>query len=184
MFTSTPITALTTTSAPSTTRSAAIVSRLEAGVARAVDQVDLAALPLEVSSDAGERHLPALLVLVPVGDRGAGLDRAQPVRLPGLEEHRLDERGLPGPAVSDDGDVADLPGLVTATTLALLGVGLGAPSIIAGSLRAPDSSAGAAPGQPAESRAFRRRIAFVWSCETRDSVTPSTSPISRRVSSS
>jgi len=34
------------------------------------------------------------------------------------------------------------------------------------------------------SRAFRRRIAFVCSCETRDSVTPSTSPISRRVSSS
>ena len=33
-------------------------------------------------------------------------------------------------------------------------------------------------------RAFRRRIAFVCSCETRDSVTPSTSPISRRVSSS
>ncbi len=35
-----------------------------------------------------------------------------------------------------------------------------------------------------ESRAFRRRIAFVWSWETRDSVTPRTSPISRRVSSS
>ena len=33
-------------------------------------------------------------------------------------------------------------------------------------------------------RAFKRRIAFVCSCETRDSVTPSTSPISRRVSSS
>src|SRR5439155_6621336 len=35
-----------------------------------------------------------------------------------------------------------------------------------------------------ESRAFRRSTAFVCSCETRDSVTPSTSPISRRVSSS
>ena len=34
------------------------------------------------------------------------------------------------------------------------------------------------------SRAFRRRIAFVCSWETRDSVTPSTSPISRSVSSS
>ncbi len=33
-------------------------------------------------------------------------------------------------------------------------------------------------------RTLRRRIAFVCSCETRDSVTPSTSPISRRVSSS
>ena len=30
-------------------------------------------------------------------------------------------------------------------------------------------------------RDFRRSTAFVWSCETRDSVTPSTSPISRRV---
>ena len=34
------------------------------------------------------------------------------------------------------------------------------------------------------SRAFRRNTAFVCSCETRDSVTPSTSPISRSVSSS
>src|SRR5512133_214118 len=42
---------------------------------------------------------------------------------------------------------------------------------------------GSRAGEPAR-RAFRRRIAFVWSCETRDSVTPSTSPISRRVSSS
>ena len=33
-------------------------------------------------------------------------------------------------------------------------------------------------------RTFSRRIAFVWSCETRDSVTASTSPISRSVSSS
>ena len=33
----------------------------------------------------------------------------------------------------------------------------------------------------AESRALRRRTAFVWSCDTRDSVTPSTSPISRSV---
>jgi hypothetical protein len=32
--------------------------------------------------------------------------------------------------------------------------------------------------------AFRRKIAFVCSCDTRDSVTPSTSPISRSVSSS
>ena len=37
---------------------------------------------------------------------------------------------------------------------------------------------------PPERRALRRSTAFVWSCETRDSVTPSTSPISRSVSSS
>ena len=82
----------------------------EARVARRVDEVDLAALPLEVHERGRERHLPALLVLVPVGDRRAGLDRAQPVRLSRLEEQSLDERGLARPAVADDGDVADLPG--------------------------------------------------------------------------
>ena len=40
------------------------------------------------------------------------------------------------------------------------------------------------PAATDESRAFRRRIAFVCICDTRDSVTPSTSPISRSVSSS
>ena len=37
---------------------------------------------------------------------------------------------------------------------------------------------------PPDSRALSRSTAFVCSCETRDSVTPSTSPISRNVSSS
>jgi hypothetical protein len=54
--------------------------------------------------------------------------------------------------------------------------------------RIPAGKAGfgySAAGAPAEAMcALRRRIALVWSCETRDSVTPSTSPISRRVSSS
>ena len=52
-----------------------------------------------------------LLVLVPVGDGRALLDDAEPVRGTCLEEHRLDERGLAGAAVTDDGDVADLSGL-------------------------------------------------------------------------
>ena len=81
---------------------------LEAGVAGCVDQVDLASLPLEVTDGRRERHLAPLLVIVPVADRGARLDRAQPVRRLGLEEQRLDERGLSRPTVSDDGDVADL----------------------------------------------------------------------------
>ena len=46
------------------------------------------------------------------------------------------------------------------------------------------SYASAVARTPPERRALRRSTAFVWSCETRDSVTPSTSPISRRVSSS
>ena len=85
---------------------------LEARVAGRVDQVDLASLPLEVSERRGQRHLPALLVLVPVGDGAAGLDGAEAIDLSGLEEHRLDERGLAGSAMADDGDVADLPGLL------------------------------------------------------------------------
>ena len=84
---------------------------LEAGVARRVDEVDLAVLPLEVAERAGERHRALVLVVVPVGDRRPLLDRAEPVRLPRLEEQRLDERGLPDPAVAGDGDVADLPWL-------------------------------------------------------------------------
>src|SRR5439155_15938446 len=83
---------------------------LEPGVARRVDQVQLAVLPRAVGERGGERHLAPLLVLVPVGDGRARIRRAQPVRLSGLEEHGLDERGLARPAVADDGDVADLPG--------------------------------------------------------------------------
>ena len=153
---------------------------LEAGVARAVDEVDLAVLPVEVQQRARERHLPLVLVVVPVADGRPLLDRAEPVRLSRLEEQRLDERGLPDPAVADDGDVADLARLGDmARRLALLDVGL--ERRIVTELLTSRGRRGA--GEP-ESRALRRRIAFVWSCETRDSVTPSTSPISRRVSSS
>ena len=84
---------------------------LEAGVARGVDEVHLQAVALEVAERGGKRHLPPLLVLVPVRHRRTGLDRTEPVRRPGLEEHGLDERRLSRPAVTDDGDVADLLGL-------------------------------------------------------------------------
>ena len=84
---------------------------LEARVARSVDHVDLAPLPLEAAERGLQRHLARALLVVPVRDGRAGVDRAQPVRLAGLEEHRLDERRLPHAAVADDSDVADLPGL-------------------------------------------------------------------------
>src|SRR5438874_1943902 len=84
---------------------------LEAWVAGRVDQVDLAALPLEMTEGRGQGHLPLVLVVVPVAGRIAGLDRAEPVDRAGLEEHGLDERGLTRRAVADDGDVADLSGL-------------------------------------------------------------------------
>ena len=81
---------------------------LEARVAGRVDEVDLPLLPLGVRERGGKRHLAPLLVLVPVGDGVARLDRAQPIGRAGLEEHRLHERRLSRPAVTDDGDVADL----------------------------------------------------------------------------
>jgi hypothetical protein len=81
---------------------------LEARVARRVDEVDQAPLPVEVREPGGERHLAPVLVLVRVGDGRPLLDAAEAVRRAGLEERRLDEGRLPGPAVSDDGDVSDL----------------------------------------------------------------------------
>src|SRR5262249_26003166 len=71
------------------------------------DQVDLAFLPLQVELRARERHAASVLVVVPVGDRRSLLDRAEAVRRAGLEEQRLHQRGLPDPAVSGDGDVAN-----------------------------------------------------------------------------
>ena len=110
VFTSTPITPETTTSAPSTTRSDATVSAWKPespGVS-----IRLILRPCHVqwlrvadsdicrrcsSSSQSETVVPASTDPEPVG------------RLR-LEEQRLDERRLARPAVADDGDVADLPG--------------------------------------------------------------------------
>ena len=118
VFTSTPITPETTTSAPSTTRSDATVSAWNPESQR-VDQVDLrpcievherrsvdisgAARPLQ-----SETVVPASTV--------------EPVGLSRLEQECLDERGLPRP-VADDGDVADLPGFM-ASILSVNGTSL------------------------------------------------------------
>jgi hypothetical protein len=80
-------------------------------------------LPLEVAERRRERHLPALLVLVPVGGGRPAFDRAETVDRAGLEEHRLHQRRLPGAAVAGDGDVADLAGLGWHRWLVLLRVG-------------------------------------------------------------
>jgi hypothetical protein len=63
----------------------------KAGVAGRVDDVDLPAVPLERGDRRCERHLAPLLVLVPVAGGRAGLDRAEAIRRPCLEQHRLDE---------------------------------------------------------------------------------------------
>src|SRR5262249_35350512 len=107
--TSTPMTEETVTSAPSTTRAAQLA--LEARIAGDVDEVDLPLLPARVLERHRDRQLALVLVLVEVGDRRTGLDGAKPVDGSGLEEERLDERRLSRPAVTDDGDVADLCGV-------------------------------------------------------------------------
>ena len=83
---------------------------LEARVTRRVDQVDLAPLPLERGQRGRDRHLPLLLVLVGVRDRGPVGHGAQPVGHAGLEQQRLVQRGLARPPMPDEGDVPDLVG--------------------------------------------------------------------------
>ena len=110
VLTSTPITPETTTSAPSTTRSEATVSAWKPESPGVSIRFSLRPCHSQLQSDAESDIGAALLVLFPVGDGAARLDRAQPVRLSRLEEQGLDERGLPRTAMADDGDVADLPG--------------------------------------------------------------------------
>ena len=64
---------------------------LEARIARDVDEVQLAVLPVGVRERERDRHPPPLLVVVPVRHRRAGVDRAEAVELARLVEHRLDE---------------------------------------------------------------------------------------------
>ena len=107
---------------------------LEARVARHVQQVDLAVLPRRVGERQRDRHPPLLLVLVPVADGGAGVDRAEPVDLVGLKEQRLDEGRLAGATMADDCDVADLSGL---------DCGHGRPFLLGGCLGTPSLDAAA-----------------------------------------
>ena len=81
---------------------------LERRIAGTVEEVDLPALPLGVRQGERDRDGAALLVLVRVGDRRPGLDRAEPIDLTRLEEECLDEGCLSGSPVTDDGDVPDL----------------------------------------------------------------------------
>ena len=77
-------------------------------VAGCVEDVDLVALVLERGEGQRQRQ-PALDLLgVEIGGRRAVLDAALAGDGPGAEEQRLRQRGLPGSAVPDEGDVADL----------------------------------------------------------------------------
>ena len=79
----------------------------EARLARRVEEVDLAVLPLEGAQRCRDGHLPRLLVGLGVGRRGAVLDGAEPVEGAGLEQERLVQRRLPAPAVAHQSDIAD-----------------------------------------------------------------------------
>ena len=68
------------------------------------------ALALERRKRQRDRDLALDLLGVEVGDGGAVLDPALAVDRPRAEQQRLGEGGLPGPAVTDQGDVADLGG--------------------------------------------------------------------------
>ncbi len=84
--TSTPLTPLTAKSAPSTTRSEASVSAWKPGSPGVSTRLILRSCHSCVADRGCQRHLPPLLVLVPVGDGRGALDRAQAVGCAGLEE--------------------------------------------------------------------------------------------------
>ena len=91
VLTSTPITPLSTTTTPSTTRSAANVSAWKPASPGVSTRLILRSFHSRWHSEPDERHAAPLLVLVPVRDRRPLLDAAEPVRLPRLEQQRLDE---------------------------------------------------------------------------------------------
>ena len=87
----------------------------EVGVARRVEEVDLVrlavgGLPLERRHGERQRHRALQLLGLGVADRRAVLDPPRPRQHAGAQQQRLGERRLAGPAVADDGDVADLVG--------------------------------------------------------------------------
>jgi hypothetical protein len=73
-----------------------------------VEDVQLRALPLHRRHRERDRDLAALLVGIVVRDRVPVFDRPHPSDPAGGEEHRLQQRRLPGPAVADQQDVADV----------------------------------------------------------------------------
>ena len=91
VFTSTPITPETTTSAPSTTRRLAIVSAWKPESPGVSIRLIFRPCHSRCASDAESDICRLLLVLVPVGDRRARLDGAEAVDRARLEEHRLHE---------------------------------------------------------------------------------------------
>src|SRR5262249_27648907 len=81
--------------------------RDEARLPGRVEQVDLAVEVLEGGHGGADRHLSRLLVGLEVRNGGTILDAAEAVGHPGLEQHRLVERGLTRAPMAYEGDVPD-----------------------------------------------------------------------------
>ncbi len=79
----------------------------EARLAGGIQQVDLALLPLQRAERRGDRHLARLLVGIGVRHGRALRHGAEAADRPRLEQQRLMQRGLPRPAMSDEGHVAN-----------------------------------------------------------------------------
>ena len=79
----------------------------EVGVTRGVDDVDLVALPLDGRQGGRDREAALVLLGFEIGDGGGVLDPARAADGAGEMQQRLGQGGLAGPAVADQGHVAD-----------------------------------------------------------------------------
>ena len=84
----------------------------EIHVARAIQDVELLALPIQVHERGGDGDLPVLLALVVVRDGGAGGDGPHAVDHAGTSQHGLTEHGFPARSVAYDGEVTNVTRLI------------------------------------------------------------------------
>ena len=84
----------------------------EVKVAGDIDQVDLGFLPLQRSHGGADGNAALGLFRIVVGGGGTVLDATLAVNRARSEQKRLDQRGLALAAVSHNGDVADILGLI------------------------------------------------------------------------
>ena len=84
----------------------------EIGVARAIQDVQLLALPLRVHERGGHRNLPILFAFAVVRHGGAGGDAAHAVDHARAGQHGLAEQGLSARGMTDDCEVANVTRLI------------------------------------------------------------------------
>ena len=113
VWASMPSTALTTTTARSTTEQRGPDLAEEVGVAGGVDDVDLDVAEHARGHGERQRHVALDLFGLEVAHGGAVVDLALPGDGAGGEEQRLGQSGLARAVVSDQGDVADAGRWVT-----------------------------------------------------------------------